>query len=253
MASAAPQLTRLLYGRKRGRKLRSGQQALFDEMLPALRLELPAPPARLDLAVLFPPAHPSPGRDIWLEIGFGGGEHLAWQAADHPDVGFIGCEPFINGLVSLFAHIREKDLTNIRVVNDDARLLLAVLPPASLSRAFILFPDPWPKKRHHKRRIICPATLDLLATALKDGAELRIASDDAGYVCWTLTNVIDHGAFSWQAATSRDWRQRPADWPATRYETKARARRRACYFLRFTRVPRGRERAPEGMKALEES
>jgi tRNA (guanine-N7-)-methyltransferase len=237
MREAVSEVSRLLYGRKRGRKLRPGQQALYDHMLPALRLELPAPGAGLDPAYLFSPAK----RDLWLEIGFGGGEHLAWQAAAHPDTGFIGCEPFVNGLVGLFARIRERGLSNIRVFDDDARLLLAALPAASIARAFILFPDPWPKKRHHKRRIVAPATLDLLAHVLRDDAELRIASDDASYVRWMLTHVINHGAFEWLARCARDWRERPAGWPQTRYEEKAGKAGRACYFLRFKRRPRGAE------------
>jgi tRNA (guanine-N7-)-methyltransferase len=235
MREAVSEVSRLLYGRKKGRKLRPGQQALYDRMLPLLRLELPAPGARLDPAYLFSPAK----RDLWIEIGFGGGEHLAAQAAAHPETGFIGCEPFVNGLVSLFAHMRQRDLANIRVFDDDARLLLGALPPASVGRAFILFPDPWPKKRHHKRRIVGPATLDLLAFALKDGAELRFASDDASYVRRTLTHVIGHGAFEWLARGPNDWRRRPADWPQTRYEEKAEKAGRRCYFLRFRRQPRG--------------
>ncbi len=245
MVAAMAEVSRLLYGRKRGRKLRPGQQALYDSMLPALRLELPGPGSRLDPAYLFSP----PKRDLWLEIGFGGGEHLAWQAETHPDIGFIGCEPFVNGLVALFAHVRNRSLANLRVFDDDARLLLAALPESSLSRAFILFPDPWPKKRHHKRRIICPAILDLLAYALKDGAELRIASDDAGYVRWTLTHVINHGAFAWEARAARDWRERPADWPETRYEEKAKRQGRRCYFLRFSRLPRRAFSAPDRVKS----
>jgi len=235
MREAVSEVSRLLYGRKRGRKLRPGQQALLERMLPVLRLELPAPGARLDPAHLFSPAK----RDLWIEIGFGGGEHLAAQAAAHPEIGFVGCEPFVNGLVGLFAHMRDRNLTNIRVFDDDARLLLAALPEAGVGRAFILFPDPWPKKRHHKRRIVGPATLDLLAFALKDGAELRFASDDAAYVRWTLTHVLNHGAFEWLAEGPNDWRRRPADWPPTRYEEKAEKAGRSCYFLRFRRQPRG--------------
>ncbi len=232
-------ISRLLYGRKRGRKLRPGQRTLFDDMLPKLRVEIPPPGKKLDPAFLFVP----PRRQLWLEIGFGGGEHLAFQAELHPDVGLIGCEPFVNGMVGLFAHIRDRKLSNIRVFDDDARLLLASLPPASITRAFVLFPDPWPKKRHHKRRIIGPATLDLLAGVLIDDAELRVASDDAGYVRWALAHVLDHGAFDWEAESPQDWRERPRDWPQTRYEAKAREQGRRCYFLRFVRRKRGAENA----------
>ncbi len=235
MAMAAPRPARLLYGRKRGRKLRPGQQALYDRMLPRLRVALPAPPARLDV----PPLFDQRLAKFWIEIGFGGGEHLAFQAATRPEVGFIGCEPFVNGLVGLFAQIRDQKLSNIRVFDDDARLLLAALPESSISRVFILFPDPWPKKRHHKRRIVSPAILDRLAACLEDNAELRFASDDALYVRWTLAHVIKNGAFSWLARQPRDWRERPADWPQTRYEAKAVEAGKACYFLRFSRLPRG--------------
>jgi tRNA (guanine-N7-)-methyltransferase len=191
----------------------------------------------LDLSRLFA----SPRRDHWLEIGFGGGEHLAWQAARHPDVGFIGCEPFVNGLASLFARGRDDGLGNIRVVDDDARVLLAALPEASIGRAFVLFPDPWPKARHHKRRIIQTATLERFAFALKDGAELRLSSDDPGYVRWMLQHCLGHPDFEWLAETARDWRERPADWPETRYEMKAVGAGRACCFLRFWRRPRLRK------------
>jgi tRNA (guanine-N7-)-methyltransferase len=241
--------TRLLYGRKRGRKLRAGQQALYDTLLPKLRVALPAPGATLDLAALFSAAV----RDVWLEVGFGGGEHLAFQAASHPDIGFIGCEPFVNGVVTLLARISAQGLANIRLFDDDARLLLAALPPAGVGRAFILFPDPWPKKRHHKRRIVSPAVLDMLALALKPGAELRLASDDASYVRWMLAHVIGHGAFSWLARRASDWRERPADWPATRYEEKAKKAGKSCYFLRFSRRPEAAESQQMPRKALEES
>jgi len=235
VAPARVEPARLLYGRKRGRKLRQGQQALLDSALPEIRIDLPPPPARLDLARLF-------GRkpaDLWLEIGFGAGEHLAQQAAAHPDFGFIGCEPYVNGIVGLLARMRDQNLSNIRVFTDDARLLLAALPPDSVGRCFILFPDPWPKSRHHKRRIVQPATLALLAAAMREGAELRFASDEASYVRWTLAHAGKSGAFRWLARTAADWRARPADWPETRYEAKAKRAGKTRYFLRFARAPRG--------------
>lgn len=234
MAAPAQEPARLLYGRKRGRKLRPGQRALYDSDFPKFRLSLPPAPARLDLRATF-------GRDVadlWVEIGFGAGEHLAHQAARHPDIGFIGCEPFLNGIVGLLARLRDQRLANVRIFDDDARLLLAALPKASVGRCFILFPDPWPKSRHHKRRIIQPQVLALLAAALKDGAELRVASDEASYVRWTLAHVIKSGRFAWLARRAADWRQRPADWPETRYEAKARLAGKACYFLRFARKAR---------------
>jgi tRNA (guanine-N7-)-methyltransferase len=177
-------------------------------------------------------------REIWLEIGFGGGEHLAAQAAAHPDIGIVGCEVFENGIAKLLGEIARRDLANVRILTDDARLLLSALPPASIGRVFILFPDPWPKQRHHKRRIVTTQTLDTLAAVMTDGAELRLATDDVDYLAWMLARVPVHPAFAWLAEGPGDWRSRPADWPATRYEAKAIAAGRRPYFLRLRRRPR---------------
>ena len=174
-------------------------------------------------------------KEIWLEIGFGAGEHLAWQAAEHPEVGLLGAEVFENGVVKLLAEIRRRDLANIRILVDDARLLLAALPDRSLGRAFILFPDPWPKQRHHKRRMVSSATLDALARTLRPKAELRLATDDIGYLRWMLELAPSHPDFEWLARGPRDWRERPEDWPQTRYEQKAIAAGRVPYFLRLRR------------------
>lgn len=230
-AAAAPP-RRLLYGRRGGRALRPGRQALLRRLLPALDIVLddaPLEPHRLFAA---------PCREIWLEIGFGGGEHLAHQAQTAPDIGFIGCEPFVGGVASLLSRIEADGLANIRIFRDDARLLLARLADASIGRAFVLFPDPWPKARHHKRRIVAPGPLTDLARVLKDGAELRIATDDPGYKGWILEHVLAAGAFDWCARRPADWRIRPADWPETRYEAKARAAGRRPSFFRFRRRPR---------------
>jgi tRNA (guanine-N7-)-methyltransferase len=191
----------------------------------------------LDPATLFDPTVFFDGgpREIWLEIGFGGGEHLAAQAAAHRDIGMIGCEVFENGIAKLLGGIARQDLANIRILTDDARLLLAALPPASIARVFILFPDPWPKQRHHKRRIVTGPTLDTLAALMTDGAELRLATDDVDYLGWMLARVPVHPAFTWLAQGPADWRSRPADWPATRYEAKAIAAGRRPYFLRLRR------------------
>ena len=236
MSEAPRERQRLLYGRRRGRRLRPGQRALLDQRLPPLAIALPAPGQRLDMAALFD----APVRDMWLEIGFGGGEHLAWQARTHRDVGMIGCEPFVNGVASLLAAVRDEGLSNIRILADDARLLLDVLPGESIGRAFVLFPDPWPKRRHRKRRMIAPGTLDGIAAALRDGGELRLASDEPAHVRWMLWHAWRHPAFTWLARSARDWRERVPDWPETRYEAKARRQGRACYYLRFRRRPRRR-------------
>ena len=228
-----PQPSRLLFGRRRGRALRPGQKTLITGLLPQLAVRIPASGC-LDPGILFGVAR----RSIWLEIGFGGGEHLAQQAERHPQVGFIGCEVFENGIVKLLAQIEQRRVDNIRIFADDARLLIAALPPASIDRVFILFPDPWPKRRHHKRRLVLRETLDVLAEIMTDGAELRAATDDGDYLGWILERLTGHGAFEWLARRPGDWRERPADWPPTRYEQKARAAGRSPAFLCFRRRPR---------------
>jgi len=203
-----------------------------EELLPKIQIDVPEEGA-LNLAALFPDTD-----DIWLEVGFGGGEHLAWQARENPQVGCIGCEPFINGTAKLLSKIDDEGITNIRVLPGDARPLLECLPDASVGRAFLLFPDPWPKTRHHKRRFVQTYVLDELARVLKDGAIFRVASDIPGYVTWTLERVMPHPDFYWTAEGLADWRVRPADWPETRYEAKAiRASRRPAY-LEFRRNQR---------------
>lgn len=219
------------HGRRRGRRLRGRRQLLLDEMLPRLRVQLPASGGALDPSSLFS-ARPF---EIWLEVGFGSGEHLAEQARRHPHIGFIGCEVFVNGVAALLAQLERMGLTNVRIVDDDCRQLLAVLPKASVSRLFLLFPDPWPKLRHAKRRFVSPANIELMAHLLADGAELRVATDDPGYVRWTLQHLADHPDFSWLAATPRDWREPPLDWVETRYQRKAAAAGRRVVFLAFER------------------
>jgi tRNA (guanine-N7-)-methyltransferase len=228
-----PGRRRVLYGRRRGRPLHRGQQALVDTLLPRLAVTLPAAGV-LDPSALFDPRP----EEVWLEIGFGSGEHLAVQAAAHPAVGFIGCEVFENGIAKLLADVQRRALANVRILTDDARLLIAALPPASIGRVFILFPDPWPKQRHHKRRIVAKETLDALAAIMTDGAELRLATDDLDYLAWMLARLPVHPAFAWLADRPSDWRVRPADWPATRYEAKAITAGRRPYFLRLRRRPR---------------
>lgn len=181
---------------------------------------------------------PNTPKQVWLEIGFGGGEHLAVQARAHPDIGFIGCEPFVNGVAKLMGAIHENELKNIRICDDDARPLLDAMVENSIDRSFILYSDPWPKKRHHKRRFIVKENLDRLARVLKDGAELCFASDHMDFVEWTLQHLLDHPSFQWQAQTASDWRNPPKDWVPTRYEEKALARGERPAYLLFTRLPR---------------
>jgi tRNA (guanine-N7-)-methyltransferase len=223
------------YGRRKGKALRKGRAGALDHVLPRVRLALPPAGETLAAAGLFP----APKTDLWLEIGFGGGEHLAHQAETHPGVGFIGCEPFVNGVASLCAAIETRGLTNLRLLHDDARKLLPALPEAGLGRVFVLFPDPWPKKRHAPRRFIQTETLDRLAFALRDGGELRLASDDPTVLRWMLEKTWRHPAFRWLARSPADWRERPADAVPTRYEEKALRQGRRPVFLRFVRRPRG--------------
>ncbi len=183
------------------------------------------------------PRRPS---EIWVEIGFGSGEHLAEQARRHPDIGFVGAEVFVNGVAALLGHIERLGLTNVRIFDDDARLLLMALPESSIGRMFLLFPDPWPKMRHAKRRFIGPANLPVLARLLADHAELRIATDDVGYVRWTLQHVMGRSEFSWGATGPQDWRAPPEGWVETRYQRKAAAAARRPVFLCFQRRPRCR-------------
>jgi len=226
---------RQFYGRRQGHRLRQGSQNLVDRRLRALSVPLDTDPLQpVDPARLFPFGT----RALWLEIGFGGGEHLAAQAAANPDTGLIGCEPFINGVASLLRQVEDRGLRNVRVHADDARDLLDRLPDAVLGRVFILFPDPWPKSRHHRRRIVTGETLDALARVMAGGADLRLATDHTGYGHWMLTHLVRHSAFAWMAEKPADWCRRGGDWPATRYERKAVAKGESCLYLRFRRVDR---------------
>ena len=216
------------FGRRRGRRLSARQQALLDDVLPHLTLDLsdacPADPSRL---------FRTPATSLWLEIGFGGAEHLLWQARHNPEVGLIGCEVFEDGVVKALAGVEEQALANVRISTQDARDLLRWLPASSLGRVFILFPDPWPKKRHLKRRLVSRQFLELLTRVMAAGAELRIATDVGDYARSILLAAKAHPALAWQANGPNDWRERPQDWPQTRYEAKARAQGHRCYFFRF--------------------
>ena len=223
-----------VHGRRRGRRLRPGRQRLLETLLPRLAIDLPPPGGRLDPVRLFA----RPPSDVWLEIGFGAGEHLAWQAQRNPEVGFVGCEVFVNGVAGLLGQVARLGLDNVRVFPDDARGLIEALPDACLGRVFLLFPDPWPKARHGERRFIGRDNLGRLARVLKDGAELRVATDDPGTMRWTLEHALRHPDFRWPARRPADWRDRPPDWPPTRYEEKALAAGRRPIYLRFERRPR---------------
>lgn len=227
-----------LYGRRKGRPLRAAQQGRYDRLLPELAIPAPAEGATLDPRTLFA----APVRATWLEIGFGGGEHLAAQADAHRDIGFIGCEVFETGIATLLRQVEERQLTNLRIFPEDARRLLPHLPDGSIDRIFLLFPDPWPKVRHARRRFVTPETLDTLARLLADGGEFRLASDDPGYIAWSLMHLRRHRDLVWTANRPADWQKRPAGaddpWPATRYEEKALLAGRKPVYLRYRRRPR---------------
>ncbi len=225
------------YGRRHGHRLRETRSQLIEWLLPRLRIwaagEDQSGPRIADPHTLFD----GPIRDIWLEIGFGGGEHLAGVAAANRDIGLIGCEPFINGVASLLRHVSDAELTNVRVHDGDARTVIDALPDASIGRVYLLFPDPWPKNRHHKRRIVSLPFLDTLARIMNDGAEVFFASDHHEYAAWTLERLIAHPTFIWPAYSRRDW-LRPAGWIETRYEAKALAAGGSCLYLSAIRRPR---------------
>jgi tRNA (guanine-N7-)-methyltransferase len=220
---------RLVYGRHVGRGLTVLQEELLKAALPALKLDL-SRPAPQPLTRLFADGID----DVWLEIGFGGGEHLAWQAANHPGVGIIGCEPFVPGVAALAKRLGEDGGASVRIHDDDARFALEWLPDTSIGRAFVLFPDPWPKKRHRKRRLLNKDVLSELARVMRPGAPLRFATDIADYG----DMVEEHMA----ALTDFEpcpglLDERPADWPVTRYEQKAVAAGRTSRFYAFARGP----------------
>jgi len=223
-----PVTIRRLYGRSKGHKLREGQAALLEEMLPRVSVPDHGP---LDAARLFGDSRP-----LEFEIGFGGGEHLAGQARMRPDHGFVGCEPFLNGVVSALNHIRDDALGNVRLHMGDALEVLERLPDASLSRVYLLHPDPWPKARHAKRRMVNNGPLEMIAAKLKPGCEFRLGTDDPTYCRWAMMVMNQRRDFAWQAESAADFLTRPADWPETRYERKARRKGHEVWYFRYLRI-----------------
>lgn len=203
-----------LYGRRKGPKPSARQIGLRETLLPRLALALHAgrdPKTYFD----------APVDEVWLEVGFGAGEHLMELAQTHPRVGLIGAEAYQSGTDKLLSKLDNAGLGTIRLYEGDGREILAALPDGCLSKFFLLFPDPWPKARHHKRRFVQMDLLDSLARALRPGGEVRIASDDEGYIAWSLERLCAHPAFAWTAKGPKDWKIRPEGWPQTRYEAKA--------------------------------
>ena len=218
---------RAFFGRRKGRPLRSHQSALFDTLLPRLALDL-AHPAPAEPRALFEPAV----TEVRLEIGFGGGEHLLAAAAANPAIGFIGCEAYINGMAKMLAAIAQRGLANIRLHHGDAADLLQWLPPGALSRVDLLYPDPWPKRRHWKRRFVQDASIAAIAQVLRPGGEFRFATDIADYAGWTLARMLRAPDFTWTAERADDWRKPWPHYGGTRYEAKAlREGRTPCYLV----------------------
>ncbi len=226
---------RNFYGRLKGKALRDSQKVYLDEDLAKLSpgaVGWDENPDRLplDLKALFG------GRPVWLEVGFGGGEHMVHQAAQNPDVGIIGCEPYINGVAMLLGKIREAGVDNVAVHPGDVRDMFDVLPDGSIDRAFLLYPDPWPKARHHRRRFVTPEHLDPLARVLKKGAIFRVATDIPDYVRQTMEQMMARDDFEWLAEGPDDWRKPWGDWISTRYEKKALREGRVPHYMTFRRV-----------------
>ena len=220
-----------LYGRRVGRPLRQLRQELLETLLPALQIDVPEN-GTFDPRALFD----SDVQQVWLEIGAGNGEHAAWQAAQNPSVGYMAVEPFVNGVASLLAMVEERGLTNVRVLMGDVRPLLEVLAADSIDRSFVLFPDPWPKRRHWRRRIISPGVIDHLAHAMKPGTDLRVGTDDVAYLVWILRLLRANPDFRWQAQAADDWRIQPEDWPETKFEARGRDAGRPSTYLSLRRT-----------------
>jgi tRNA (guanine-N7-)-methyltransferase len=218
---------RAFFGRRKGRPLRTHQGALIETLLPRLALPIATPPPA-DLGTLFAPAV----ADVRLEIGFGGGEHLLAQATAHPEIGFIGCEAYVNGMAKALAGIEQQGIANVRLHHGDAKPLLAWLPAESLARIDLLYPDPWPKRRHWKRRFLQDENVAALARVLRTGGEFRFATDIADYAAWTLVRMLRAPDFLWTAERADDWRKPWPGYGGTRYEAKAlREGRTPCYLV----------------------
>ena len=223
-----PITIRRLYGRSKGRPLRAGQADLVETLLPQLAVPQEGP---LDSRRLFGDERP-----LHFEIGFGGGEHLAYRADLLPDHGFVGAEPFLNGVASALGLVRDKRLPNVRLHMGDALEVLGRLPDSSLRFVYLLHPDPWPKARHAKRRMINPGPLDLIAAKMEPGGEFRLGTDDPTYCRWAMMVMNRRRDFDWLAESARDFLERPGGWPETRYEAKARRQGREVWYFRYRRA-----------------
>jgi tRNA (guanine-N7-)-methyltransferase len=225
--SGDPTTLNRLYGRQSGHKLRAGQQELVDQLLPAISVPEDGP---ITAQSLF-------GRDcpLHFEIGFGAGEHLAGRAAMMPDEGFIGCEPFLNGVVGALLHVRDRRLGNVRLHMGNALDVLARVPDGTLSFVYLLHPDPWPKARHAKRRMMTKGPVNMIAAKLKPGGEFRFGTDHPVYLRWALMVMRGRADFDWLCDTPHDFFNRPDDWAETRYEAKARRKGHEVWYFRYRR------------------
>ncbi len=223
-----PTTIRRLYGRQQGHKLRQGQQALVDATLPMLSVPREG---QLNARTLF-----DDDRPLEVEIGFGAGEHLAGQAAMRPDHGFIGCEPFLNGVVGALGHVRDAGLENVRLHMGDALEVIERLPDGALDRAYLLHPDPWPKARHAKRRFMNAGPIATIARKMRPGGEFRFGTDHPIYCRWAMMVMGQRPEFEWLAESPRDFLTRPDDWPETRYEAKARRIGHEVWYFRYRRI-----------------
>jgi tRNA (guanine-N7-)-methyltransferase len=219
------------FGRRKGHKLRAHQADLIEHLLPRLALDIGigTPP---DLAGMFEPR----ADDVRLEIGFGGGEHLIAEARAFPNTGFVGCEPYVNGMAKILTQIETHNIGNIRLFAGDAAELLAWAPPLALTRIDLIHPDPWPKRRHWKRRFVQDSTVAAMARVLKPGGEFRFVSDIDDYSAWTLAHALRSPDFVWTAERACDWRQPWSDYTMTRYGAKAEREGRHAAYLRFRKV-----------------
>lgn len=224
--------TEAFFGRRRGKAMKSRQASLYTSQLPAMRIAIEDGDAPQDIATLFS----NDPQKIRLEIGFGGGEHLIHEAGRFPEMGFIGVEPFVNSMAKCLANASEIGLENIRVYDDDATQLLDWMPAACINEIDLLYPDPWPKMKHWKRRFVNQTNLSRFARVLKTGGRFRFASDIDTYVNWTLQHVEKHDAFAWAANNADDWRKPYDGWPGTRYEAKAFREGRIPAYLTFVRL-----------------
>ncbi len=222
-----PMTLRRLYGRRQGHKLRAAQSAMLEDLLPQLEV---AEEGVVDSLALF-----GDDRPVHFEIGFGSGEHLTAQADAHPGSGFVGCEPFLNGVVAALSHIRDTGLTNVRLHMGDALEVLERFPDSSLERVYLLHPDPWPKARHAKRRMLNHGPLDVIAAKLRPGGEFRLGTDDPTYCRWSMMVMGARPDFIWTAERPRDFLERPDGWPETRYEMKARRKGHEVWYFRYVR------------------